>query len=81
MVNIAVAKPRNQMLSLHPSAGFEIDFGGLLKPMTDDEFFNFCQRHRELRIEMDKDGEIIIMSPTGSETAGNNFDLIADFAI
>jgi Uma2 family endonuclease len=49
--------------------------------MTDDEFFNFCQRHRELRIEMDKYGEITVMSPTGSETGGLNFDLIADFAI
>jgi Uma2 family endonuclease len=30
---------------------------------------------------MDKFGEITIMSPTGSETGGINFDLIADFAI
>ena len=81
MIETAIAKPKTQLLSLQPSAEFEIDFGDLLKPMTDDEFFNFCQRNRELRIEMDQYGEIIIMSPTGSETGGFNFDLIADFAI
>ena len=81
MVQIATKKPKSQLLAIHPSAGFEIDFGGLLKPMSDDEFFNFCQRHSELRIEMDEYGEINIMSPTGSETGRINFNLIADFAI
>ncbi|MGH8476902.1 MAG: Uma2 family endonuclease [Methylococcales bacterium] len=49
--------------------------------MNDDDFFSFCQQHRDLRIEMDKFGEITIMSPTGSESGAINFDLVADFAI
>jgi Uma2 family endonuclease len=81
MVETAIKKPKSQLLAIHPSAAFEIDFGGLLQPMSDDEFFNFCQRHRELRIEMDKYGEISIMSPTGSETGGKNFELSVDFGI
>lgn len=81
MVEAIATKPKSQLLSLHPTAAFEIDFGGFLLPMTDDEFFDFCQRNRELRIEMDKYGEITIMSPTGSETGGLNFDLIADFSM
>lgn len=59
----------------------EVDFGDLLKPMNDNEFADFCQRHRDLRIEMDQFGEITIMSPTYSETGAINFNLIADFAI
>ena len=33
---------------------------------TDDELFEFCIVNKELRIERDKNGQIIIMPPTGS---------------
>jgi Uma2 family endonuclease len=45
-------------------------------PMTDEQFFEFCQINRDLRIERNKTGEIVIMPPTGSETGnreGNIF--------
>ncbi|MGM3309014.1 Uma2 family endonuclease [Anabaena sp. WFMT] len=45
-------------------------------PMTDEQFFEFCQVNRDLRIERNRFGEISIMSPTGSETGnreGNIF--------
>ncbi|MCL6750297.1 Uma2 family endonuclease [Nostoc sp. CCCryo 231-06] len=38
--------------------------------MTDEQFFEFCQVNRDLRIERNKFGEISIMSPTGG-TTGN----------
>ena len=38
--------------------------------MTDEQFFEFCQINRDLRIERNKFGEISIMSPTGG-TTGN----------
>ena len=44
--------------------------------MTDDQFFEFCQINRDLRIERNKLGELVIMPPTGSETGnreGNVF--------
>jgi Uma2 family endonuclease len=62
-------------------AAMEIDFGKFLKPMTDDEFFDFCQRNRNFRIEMNSEGEILFMPPTGSETGGINFELIVKFGI
>ncbi|MTJ12513.1 Uma2 family endonuclease [Anabaena sp. UHCC 0187] len=43
--------------------------------MTDEEFFDFCQENRELRIERNQFGEISIMSPAGSETGNRNFNL------
>ena len=49
--------------------------------MDDEQFFEFCQINRELRIERTSEGEIMIMSPTGSETGGRNFDLIAQFSV
>jgi len=44
--------------------------------MTDDELFELCALNRELVIERTKDGELIIMSPTGAETGRRNFALI-----
>lgn len=35
-------------------------------PMTDDEFLRFCAANEPMRFERDADGEIIVMSPTGT---------------
>jgi Uma2 family endonuclease len=44
--------------------------------MTDDQFFEFCQVNRDLRIERNKLGEISIMTPTGSETGNREFNIL-----
>ncbi|GGA07696.1 Uma2 family endonuclease [Okeania sp. KiyG1] len=45
--------------------------------MTDEQFFEFCQINRDLRIETNKFGELLIMSPTGSETGNRNLGIAA----
>jgi Uma2 family endonuclease len=76
---ISTTTKRSSQVYINPYESIEIDFGKFLKPMNDDEFFDFCQRHKDLRIEMEKDGEIIIMPPTGSETGIKNFKLTGMF--
>ncbi|HLO86323.1 MAG TPA: Uma2 family endonuclease [Nostocaceae cyanobacterium] len=49
--------------------------------MTDEQFFEFCQQNRDLRIEKSASGELIIMPPTGSETGQRNFDIIVQLGI
>lgn len=49
--------------------------------MTDEQFFEFCQVNRDLRIERDKFGEISIMPPTGSETGNRNFNIALQLGI
>ena len=56
-------------------------FGPLLKQMSEDEFFDFCQLNRDLRIERTSEGDIIIMPPTGAETGGRNFNLLGAFFV
>ena len=46
-------------------------------PMGRDAFFNFCRTNRDLRIERDAGGNIIIMSPAATETGGRNAALTA----
>jgi Uma2 family endonuclease len=43
--------------------------------MNDEQFFEFCQRNRDLRIERTAQGEVIIMPPTGGETGNRNAEL------
>ena len=44
---------------------------------TDDEFFDFCQENRDLRLERNVNGEIIIMAPTGGLTGKKNSKISA----
>ncbi len=69
----------NSPMTYEYSPVLDLDFGSLFEKPTDDEFFNFCQRNKSMRIEMDKNGEITIMPPTGSETGKRNFILTVKF--
>lgn len=69
------------MLSVIGAEPFEIEFGSFLKQMSDEEFFDFCQRNRDWRIERTKEGDIIIMPPTGTKSGGRNFELTVSFGI
>ncbi|CAN5604499.1 Uma2 family endonuclease [soil metagenome] len=40
--------------------------------MTDKTFYEFCQRNKNFRFEMDKKGNLIIMPPTFLETSRKN---------
>ncbi len=43
--------------------------------LSDDAFFDFCQQNRDWRIEQTKEGDWIIMPPTGFETGSRNNEL------
>ena len=43
--------------------------------LTDDQFFEFCQINRDLRIERTAQGELLIMPPTGGETGERNAEI------
>jgi len=76
---ISTTTKRSSRVFFNPYESIEVDFGKFLKPMNDDEFFDFCQRNKSLRIEMNANGEIIFMPPTGSETGIKNFKLTGMF--
>ncbi|RRB02527.1 Uma2 family endonuclease [Larkinella rosea] len=59
-------------LTLHPPRQYQFD---------DDYFFALCQANRDLRLERDADGNIILMPPTGSETGRYNSEMSADVVI
>lgn len=51
------------------------------KGMSDEQFFEFCQLNRDLKIERNSTGEIIIMSPTGGQTGTWNALFISELVV
>ncbi len=49
--------------------------------LTDEEFEELVAVNQELRLELDAQGELIIMSPTGGETGNRNFEFYIDLGI
>ncbi|NEP82004.1 MAG: Uma2 family endonuclease [Okeania sp. SIO3C4] len=49
--------------------------------MTDEQFFQLCQKNPDLRFERNAKGDLIIMSPTGGETGNRNFEIYLDLGI
>ena len=49
--------------------------------ITEEQFFEFCQINGDLHIETNKFGELLIMSPAGSETGNREFNLCVQLGI
>ena len=50
-------------------------------PMTDEELMRFCAKNEPLRVERDTNGELIVMSPSGSEGGGVETDVATELNI
>jgi Uma2 family endonuclease len=58
------------------SVRLHFDFEDERRKMTPDEFWEFCAQNRKLRAELTKDGDVIIMAPTGFESSEENFEIL-----
>jgi Uma2 family endonuclease len=56
-----------------------LHLGPVLKKMSDREFFEFCQLNQNWRFERTREGDLIVMPPTGGETGRRNFILTGLF--
>lgn len=55
-----------------------IEVQALRSPMTDEEFEEFCFQNPDLRIEQDKHGNIIIMSPVSYDSGNQEGEVLVD---
>ena len=58
-----------------------INLAGLIAKITDEEFLELCRNNADLRMEMSKEGDLIIMPPTGGITSGINFSLVVRLGV
>lgn len=49
--------------------------------LTDEQFYQLCQRNREYRFEANSKGVVIIMPPTGSDTGRKNIKITTQLEI
>lgn len=80
----AKTKPAAHRRNLVPRFGWDglvFHLGPLKEKITDDEFYEFCLGNPDVKIEMSKEGEIMIMMPTGSEGGNRSFNLAGEFRI
>src|SRR5437660_1588987 len=58
------------------SVRLHFDFENQTRRLTPDEFWDFCAKNRKLRAELTKDGDVIIMPPTGFESSEENSEIV-----
>jgi Uma2 family endonuclease len=49
--------------------------------LTDEQFYDLCMANRDLKLERNKEGELIVVSPVGGESGNQEADLIVDVGI
>ncbi|MGD1920609.1 MAG: Uma2 family endonuclease [Pleurocapsa sp.] len=52
-----------------------IDIRALTNPITDQQFEQLCAQNQDIKFEMTSQRELIVMSPTGSESGRQNGNL------
>ncbi|MEO0458555.1 MAG: Uma2 family endonuclease [Cyanobacteria bacterium P01_A01_bin.114] len=52
-----------------------------LTNLTDQQFYDLCRAHPDVKFERTPGGYLLIMPPTGGETGNRNLEIGADFAI
>lgn len=79
----AILEHEEQAEDLQTEGAFclHLRLGTLMNRVTDAEFFEFCMRHKDLRIERTSEGDLIVMTPTGGTTGRRNSNLLADTVI
>ena len=58
-----------------------LHFQEVLKKLNEVEFERFCYANKDMRIELTKEGDLIVMPPTGGETGIRNFSLNGPFGV
>ena len=58
-----------------------INVTALASPVTDEQFEQLCAQNRDTKFEMTSQGELIVMSPTGSESGRQNAELLTQVSI
>ncbi len=62
--------PRNTIRPVLPEGRLQLQ---LETPLSDEDFWAFCQANDSLTIEQNPDGTLIIMPPTGGSSGNRNF--------
>ncbi len=74
----SMLEERSQTIELQPLL---LDVSRAKIMVTPEHFDQLCIDNPDLRLELTKEGELIVMPPTGGESGERNFDLAIDVGI
>ena len=58
-----------------------LDVSNVALTVSPEHFDQLCRDNPDLRLELTKDGELIVMAPTGGESSRRNLDLAVEVAL
>jgi len=58
-----------------------INIKAIANSISDEQFEQLCAQNQDTKFEMTSQGELIVMSPTGSESGRKNADLLTQISI
>jgi Uma2 family endonuclease len=72
-----------QLLDKNPETQtpISLNISDIRLQVTPEQFDRLCQLNPDLRLEINRDGELIVMPPTGGDTGERNSNLNADIVI
>ncbi len=74
----SMLEERSQTIALQP---WLLDVRDVKLMVTPEHFDRLCIQNPDVRLELTKEGELIIMPPAGGESSEKNFDLAMDVGI
>jgi Uma2 family endonuclease len=74
-IPVPVAPPSNNPHSVL------LDVSNAVLHVTPESFEQLCRNNPDLRLELTKDGELIVMAPAGGQSSERNFDLALEVGI
>jgi Uma2 family endonuclease len=78
---ITTTKKHSKKISFQTSERQELSIGELLKPIDNDDFLHLSRDNQDVQIEMNADGDLIIIPGTGGLTGNRNSKIIARLVI
>ena len=78
---LTTTKKNSTKISVQFPEPFELALGELLKPINNDEFLRLSRENQDIQLEMNKDGDLIVMPGTGGLTGNRNSKIIARLVV
>ena len=74
--NFKKSEPKNRVLQLN-----DLEIVHLIPDLSEEEFIEFCLHNPNLKIEQDKNGNLIIMSPVSLDSGNYESEVTADLVM
>jgi Uma2 family endonuclease len=80
-MTVAIAPTTTDQINSSASQPWRLDVSNVTLMVSPEHFDRLCLQNPDLRLELTKDGELIVMPPTGGESGKRNSNLVIEVGI